>query len=294
MAKFRNVVNDGSQNAPRLRLQYNMWAASQLPRGGTEWTVPQRLDEIRDAGFTGFEASPATMQEADELAAMLRDRGLEIGFHAMVTEPDELHGPIERALRMGAQYMTAQVFGSLKSLPQVVETLEAMYELVNGAGLPFFVETHRGRVTQDLRRTVRAARRLKQLRFTGDFSHYVVAGEMGGEWEPQAWAHFKVLAERCGNWHGRISNGEQVQVDIGDGSGLMPQQFKRLWTMGFTAWLKAAQPGDVLPFCAELGPPGYSITDLDGREISDRWAQSLVIKRLAEEAWADAKKAVAV
>ena len=53
----------------------------------------------------------------------------------------------------------------------------------------------------------------------------------------------------------------------------------------------AAKPGDVLPFCSELGPPGYAITDLSGNEISDRWQQSLVIKRLAEEAFADAQAA---
>lgn len=292
MSKFRNVVNDGSQNPPRLRLQYNMWATQKLPRDGAEWTVPQRLDKIREAGFTGFEAAPTSDSEADELAKLLRERELEVGFAAMVREPAELVPAIARAQKMGAQYLTAQVFGSLKSLPQIIETLEAMYERVNGAGLPFFVETHRGRVTQDLRRTVRAARRLKYLRFTGDFSHYVVAGEIGGEWPGEVWEHFEVLAERCGNWHGRIGYGEQVQNDIGDGSGAMAQQFKRLWAMGFKAWLKAAEPGDVLPFCAELGPPGYSITDLNGREISDRWAQSLVIKRLAEEAWGEARAAV--
>jgi hypothetical protein len=55
-----------------------------------------------------------------------------------------------------------------------------------------------------------------------------------------------------------------------------------------TRWLEKAHAGDVLPFCSELGPPPYAITDPTGREISDRWEQSLVIKRLAEEAWHDA------
>ena len=46
-----------------------------------------------------------------------------------------------------------------------------------------------------------------------------------------------------------------------------------------------ARPGDVLPFASELGPPRYAITLPDGREFSDRWEQSLVMKKLAEQAW---------
>jgi sugar phosphate isomerase/epimerase len=290
MPKFRNVVNDGTDSPPRLRMQYNMWALSKLPRDGQEWSLDERLDRVREAGFTGFEASVGSAADADELAGKLRDRGLTIGFAGFATEAKDLKKPVELAVRMGAQYLTAQVFGSMKGMPEIAATLWEMYEVVNDAGLPFFVETHRGRVTQDLRRTVKVAQRLKRLRFTGDFSHYVVAGEIGGEWPAEIWEAFEYLAERCCNWHGRIGFGEQVQNDIGDGTGQMAQQFKKLWTIGFRAWLKEARPGDVLPFCSELGPPGYSITDLAGREISDRWQQSLVIKRLAEEAWTDAQR----
>jgi sugar phosphate isomerase/epimerase len=290
MPKFRNVVNDGTDNPPRLRTQYNMWALMKLPRDGREWTVDERLDRVREAGFGGFEASAASEAEADELAGKLRDRGLEFGFAAFGTEAKDLKKQVDLAVRMGAQYLTAQVFGAMKGMPEIAATLWEMYEVVNDAGLPLFIETHRGRVTQDLRRTVKVAQRLKRLRFTGDFSHYVVAGELAGEWPEEIWEAFEYLAVRCGNWHGRIGLGEQVQNDIGDGSGEMARQFRKLWTIGFRGWLKDARAGDVLPFCAELGPPGYSITDLDGREISDRWQQSLVIKRLAEEAWADAQQ----
>ena len=49
-------------------------------------------------------------------------------------------------------------------------------------------------------------------------------------------------------------------------------------------WLAGAGPGDVFPFTSELGPPRYAITLPDGKEFSDRWEQSLVMKRLAEQA----------
>ncbi len=50
-------------------------------------------------------------------------------------------------------------------------------------------------------------------------------------------------------------------------------------------WRKGAGPGDVFPFASELGPPRYAITTPDGKEFSDRWEQSLVMKQLAEQAW---------
>jgi len=285
---FRNVVNDGSSNAPRLRVQHCDWALSKLPRDGTEWSLSERLDRIVAAGFTGFEAFCQSETEADELATMLHDRNLGIGFLAKVSEVDDLLPAVEFAHRMRADFLTAQVFGSLKAAPQIADLLDEMYELVNDAGLPLFIETHRGTVTQDLRRTVKVLNRFKRVRFTGDFSHYVVAGELGSAWSEEVWDHFRQIARRCGNFHGRIGFGEQIQNDIGDGSGELVQQFKKLWTMGMSAWLKKAGPGDVLPFLIELGPPPYGIVNLSGWEISDRWEQCLVIKRLVEEAWADA------
>jgi hypothetical protein len=180
------------------------------------------------------------------------------------------------------------VVGSLRASPEIADTLAEMYEVTNDAGLPLFIETHRGMVTQDLRRTVKVLNRFKKVRFVGDFSHYVVAGEFGDIWSEEVWDHFGQIARKVCAWHGRVGFGEQVQNDIGDGTGEMAQQFKKLWTMGMGAWLKKAQAGDVLPFTCELGPAPYAIVDASGREISDRWEQALVIKRLAEEAWGEA------
>jgi hypothetical protein len=96
-----------------------------------------------------------------------------------------------------------------------------------------------------------------------------------------------VLA-RVSHAHGRISDGEAVQVDIGDGSSHTAQFFVELWSIAMRHWLRDAAPGDVFPFASELGPPRYAATLPDGREYSDRWAQSLVMKSLAVQAWVKA------
>ena len=58
--------------------------------------------------------------------------------------------------------------------------------------------------------------------------------------------------------------------------------------------MKRANPRDVLPFRVELGPPGYAILDTGGREISDRWTQTLVIRTLAERTFNEAVKEAGV
>jgi hypothetical protein len=288
---FRNIINDGSAAAPRLRMQQSIWGMIHLPFNGPEWPLTEKLDKAMAAGFTGIEASCNDDATVDEIAGPLHDRGLPIGMIARATDADELSPAIERAHKLRAEYLCVHAMGSLKATPQIVDIFREMYEVANDSGLPLLVETHRGHMTQDLRRTVKVLSRFKKIRFMGDFSHYVLCGTVEGEWSGEVWEHFEQIARRCSAWHGRVSSGQQIQVDIGDGSGEAAGQFKKLWTFGMTAWLAKAMPGDVLPFTCELGPAPYSITDLSGRELSDRWQQSLVIKRLAEEAWADAQAA---
>jgi hypothetical protein len=289
--KFRNVVNDSSTNAPRLRMQQSVWAMINLPRGGQEWSLAEKFDRALAAGFTAIEAYCLDDAFADSVAAVAHEKGLGIAMLMPVTTVDDLLPGIERAHRMRAEYVGLHVRGSLRASPEIADTLAEMYEVTNDAGLPLFIETHRGTVTQDLRRAVKVLNRFKKIRFIGDFSHYIVAGEIENEWSEDVWDHFGQIARKACVWHGRVGYGQQVQNDVGDGSGSLVQQFKKLWTMGMIAWLSKAQPGDILPFTAELGPPPYSITDLSGQEISDRWDQAMVIKRLAEEAWADAQAA---
>ena len=183
-------------------------------------------------------------------------------------------------------YVNAQVQDNFVIGQAAIDLLQGLVEAGKEVGIPFFAETHRGRITQDLHRTVEYVQAIPDLRLTLDFSHYVLAGEMGS-YSEKGEALFNELLPRTGSVHARVSNGEQIQVDIGpEGTHPMVEHFKRWWTTGMRHWAGQARPGDIFPFISELGPAGYAIT-LPGtvREISDRWEQALVFKRIAEECW---------
>ncbi|MBW3623532.1 MAG: sugar phosphate isomerase/epimerase, partial [Armatimonadetes bacterium] len=153
-------------------------------------------------------------------------------------------------------------------------------------GVPYFIESHRNTATETLPQTYELIRRVPDLTFTADLSHYFVVGEFYG-WENERLPErLGPILERTVSIHGRISNGEQVQVDVGDGTGRLPQAYVEIWSLAMKAFLADARPGDVFPFTPELGPPAYAIVHPDGSgEISDRWQQSLVMAQLARQAW---------
>ena len=46
-----------------------------------------------------------------------------------------------------------------------------------------------------------------------------------------------------------------------------------------------------MSFVCELGPPDYAMTDSEGRELSDRWEEGLVLRDIALQLWEDVVRA---
>ena len=273
MSQAIQRYNDGTQNPPRLRLSHSLWSLTKLPMNGPEWSLAEKCRRVREAGFEAIECWLNDENER-EIADALRAVGLRLALGHHPFTLDDTRKTVERAKRLEA-----------------VALVRDGHAVASDAGVPYFMETHRNCCTETLAQTYRLQERLPDIRITADLSHFFVIGEFYG-WESERLPErLGPVLERVSSFHGRISNGEQIQVDVGDGSGRLPQVYVEIWAQGMRAWLRDAQPGDVLPFASELGPPAYAIVDPSGREISDRWEQSLVMKRLAEQAWAIASAA---
>ncbi len=293
MANNFDRVNDGSQNPPRLRVQHSLWSLLKLPMNAEqEWTLAEKMAHVKDAGFEAVECWLSAEEEQEHKAALdAAGLRLVLGHHPFSL--DDVRQTVAQAVRLGADFVFAQPLDPYRSIPEAVTFLREARKIANDQGLSFFVETHRNNIPESLNQALALIEAMPEIRFTGDFSHFVVIGEFYGWTDERAIERMMPVLERTSHLHGRISNGEQVQVDVGDGSGQTAQFFVSMWAAVMRHWLRGAGPGDIFPFASELGPPRYAITLPDGSEFSDRWTQSLVMKQLAEQAWQQAQQSEA-
>lgn len=283
-------ANDGTNEPPRLLLTQAMWGMIHMPSKEKEWSLEEKLRLIKEAGFDAVDTGiPKTPEEEQKWLALSGKYGLKIGLQTYPDKVDDLTAPLAAVKRMKAPYLDVHVGNYFVPEKEATELLRALSERCKREGVAMMVQTHRGRVTQDLLRTVAYTKAIPDLRYCLDLSHYIIAGEIGGKLSPQAEEAFDVLLRRAPMLDGRVSNGEQVQVDIGPaGESNHAKNFAQLWKRAMVYWLKSAKPGDLFVFRVELGPPNYSILDLQGKEISNRWEQALAFRALVETIWNEA------
>lgn len=281
-------LNDGSQNPPRLRVQHTLWSLIKLPiNAETEWTYDEKFSRVKAAGFEGVECWLSDDNEK-EITEALDRHGLRLALGHRPFKPEDTRAVVERAKRLGVDYVMAQPADAYTPLKEVARLVTEGRKIANDAGIAYFVETHRNNFTETIPQTIALIEAVPDIRITADLSHFVVVGEFYGWEDERAHERMTPILERVSHIHGRISNGEQVQVDCADGDTPWAQFFVRLWSIAIKHWRAGAGPGDILPFSSELGPPRYAITTPEGKEISDRWTQSLVMKKLIEQAWQQA------
>jgi len=284
-------IREADKSSPRLKIYQSKWALIALPRGGKEWSIEEKLLRVKEAGFEGIETEEILDNE-QQVVTLVRQHGLDLGMGSskILQSVEDVRRGLEICKRTGAKYYIIVAGSAFMSDEEMATFARDSIRASVDIGIPLLFETHRHSMTESSYRMRKLIDRVPEIRFCADLSHYVVSGSLGGssaaEWV-QLWGP---ILDRCYSFQCRISNGEQVQVDVGDGSSKLAQKWVELWSEILRRWLKQAQPGDLFPVTSELGPPNYSILDLSGVELSDRWQQSLVMKRLTEQAWKKARQ----
>jgi sugar phosphate isomerase/epimerase len=293
-------VNDGSDDPPKLWIAINVWGLEGLPTPRTEWSLEEKLRRLSQAG--GFDvvdrytvADPSSESAVAEIVGLAKKHGFRVGMSTTIDRLEQLDVAISLAKKAGTPYVDVMTGPYTMPEADAVRLIRAISDRFLAERIALALQTHRGLVTQDLLRTVEYAKAVPELRFDLDLSHYFVAGEIGGDLTSEARSSFEAILAKAVMLDGRVSNGEQVQIDIGPaGDNPHARRFAALWKEVMVSWLERAKPGDVLPYRVELGPPSYAILDLEGREISDRWEQTLVIRGLAERLFNEAVKETGV
>ncbi len=288
---IRNT-GDGSGRAPRLRSYLNLMSLEDLSAAHfalADAEADPLFAAIAEAGYEGVQfVEPATPAQLVACARL----GLGKCGSGRVNVAGDADLLAARFHDEGLECATLHVGWGMEDDEQAASLIDAVVAASVKHDVPLYVETHRATIFQDLWRTVQFVKRFPQLRFNGDFSHWYTGLEMVyGGFESKV-AFIEPVLERVRFVHGRIGNPGCIQVDIGDGDGdgtdhPYVNHFRVLWTKAFGGFLAAAGVGDYLLFVPELlSSRIYYARRLGQGEESDRWQQSLVLKRIAEECFA--------
>jgi hypothetical protein len=276
----------------RLLVYQALWAMDRL--SAPEASLAEKFDRVREAGFEGMaiDLGALTMEQAEATVPHFLRTGLAGGLTAFPTSIDALRPALRLAHRIAAPFVTVIGQEMPIRLADMAPVIERWLRVAEQEAMPIQFETHRNCITNDLFTTVQLLDAIPQMRLAADLSHYVVDREMPCPLPPQLQELITKVLERSDSFQGRVAARGQIQVALS-----FPQNakwvtlFREWWRQGFASWL-ARHAGDDFPmiFLCELGPPDYAITDAQGRELSDRWAESTLLMRWVREIWAETKE----
>jgi hypothetical protein len=261
-----------------------------LPFGdGPEWSLPEKMDKLIEAGFAGIDVAWTPVLPSADAVERAQALGLDYGltcFPSSIQAFEELVG-VFGSLDPGPVYLNIQPARKVFTVAEGASFLSEWIRIGEAAGLRVLVETHRDRMTTDLRFTLELMDAVPTMWLVADLSHFVVGQEFA--WPVSAEDHelIRRVLERSNMFHGRVASREQVQIAITwDHHRQWLDVFLAWWEEGFRLWRERAAPDDDLIFVTELGPPiWYAITGPDAKELSDRWAEALLLKQCVNQIW---------
>ena len=272
----------------KLDIYQSLWAMELRRPGIAERPMEENFAMAKEAGYHGLCIDPA-VDEIDKmlkLKSLFDSYGLKCMVNAFPHTVDELAPLLKMSAEMNATLVN--VIGAVMPLKvdEGVAVVKRWMHDAQQAGLPLLFETHRDCTLNDLYYTLQLIEEVPDMRLCADLSHYVIDREMPLPLSERDRAFMRRILDRSDCFQGRISNREQIQIQI---EFLQHQawveQFKSWWREGISAWRQRNGSNETLNFLCELGPPPYAITDANGAELSDRWQEAMIIKAWVEEIW---------
>ncbi len=272
----------------KLEIYQSLWGMELRSPHVPERTPEESFAMIAEAGFDGVCLDPAVDEISDmrALRHLFEDHGLGCMVNAFPHREDDMQPLLEFAKEFDACIVNV-ISGVMPIRPEdAVTTVQRWMREADAIGMPLLFETHRDGLLNDMYFTLQLMDLIPEMRLCADLSHFVVDRELRAPVPERDQAYIESILDRSDCFQGRIASREQVQVPIN-----FPQHqqwveiFKDWWTYGMQQWRRRNADDATLVYLCELGPPPYAITDGDQRELSDRWEESLQIRRWALEIW---------
>lgn len=277
---------------PRLHILQSIWGMDRVLGQEQEWSMPERLALIKQAGFAGFSAHVYPGAGVEQWIDEAHDHGFVIEGNAFPKTVDDLRPALELAAECRIHHMVIQGDVRPYDAEEAVPILQGWQRLAREYGVPVLVETHRNTISNDLWFTRELLDRMPELPLLADLSHYVCGQEMNLPISPRNHRLIERILSNTHAFHGRVASSEQIQLEISfECHRPWVDQFMRWWEQGFANWLERAGESDALTFTCELGPAPYAITERDGRDRSNRWEEALLMRDMVAQCWNKALQA---
>lgn len=274
---------------PQLEVYQSLWGMQTCNPNDSERPHEEVFQQAADANYSGMCLDPGVSQIEEYLALRPLYKKHQMGclVNVFPNTVAEMRPLLEFSKEMDAPFanVIAPVFPL--TVESAVPIIKTWLEMADDIGMPIKFETHRNCITNDMFMTLQLLDAIPEMRLTADLSHYCLNREMSAPVSAQNQAWIQRLLERSDSFQGRISSHEQIQIPI-----QFPQNqkwveiFKDWWERGFRSWRARTGEDETLIFLCELGPPEYAFTDANNEELSDRFAEALIIRGWVEEIWA--------
>ena len=186
----------------RLRVFQALWAMQRLPRGETEWTVPEKVAKIIERGFDGIEIAWSPTPSHGGGGRGRDEAGLRFGVTVFPTGAEgQMEGLMERFLAIDSPpaYVNIQPNRKVFTVEEGAPYLRSGPRSAERRGFHTVIETHRDRMTTDLRFTLQLMDAVPELRMNADLSHFVVGQEFAWPVGDEDHALIRRVLERVGH-----------------------------------------------------------------------------------------------
>jgi hypothetical protein len=264
----------------------SLWAMERRQPDGIELSLDEKLEKIIAAGFDGVSGEWVDRKQARHVASVIKPHGLLAEGVCFPASVDDLKPILEIAAETGLKHLNLQPNVRPRTIKECMPILEGWTRLAEQVNFPVYIETHRDRMTTDLYFTLDILDQLPNLKLLADLSHFFVGREFSEPVSEENHRLIERILDNCWAMHGRVASREQVQIEI-----QFPHHkknvdlFKRWWRYGIESWRQRADANAKFVFTCELGPQPYAIAGADGKDLSDRWADSLVMRDLIKGVW---------